>query len=186
MALTGQITATPVDDSEDDEVRAGRATERDDNQVMIDNLTGELAEAWRATGDDDSKRTKLDVLRTKAGFKKAAKRSITVAGDDRSEAKRLIRRACTLHKVTPVYANDKVNEDGTVRIKWTVGPYTPRVRKAATGNTENPAAESDAPQSDGEAAAHGADAENPPETDADAPTGDAAQSDTGRGWGKRR
>jgi hypothetical protein len=182
MALT--IAAVPVDETEEDEVRAGRATGRDENQVMLDNMTGELADAWRALGADDAHRPTLDTLRTKAGFKRAAKRSVTVAADDLAEVRKMIRRAATLHKVTPIFANNKTNEDGTVRVKWTVGPYTVRVRKAATGNPapatgapENPAPAVDPPEAAD--AAHGND--GTPDTAADAPTGDSPRS-----WGKRR
>lgn len=186
MALTAQIVATEVDDTEDDEVRAGRATERDETQVLLDTLTGELADAWRATGDDDTKRTSLEVLRTKAGFKRAAKRSVTVAADDRTEAKRMIRRACVLHKVTPVYANDKTNEDGTIRIKWTVGPFVARVRKPKA--TEDGQAAPSAPETPADASppsdsAGVQDTENP--GTGDTPTPDAETADTGRKWGKR-
>jgi hypothetical protein len=190
MALTGQLVSTEVDESEEDEVRAGRATERDSNQVMLDGLTKELADAWRATGADDEHRTSLDVLRTKAGFKKAAKRSVTVTADDKSEVKRMIRRACDLHKVTPIFAADRTNEDGTIRVKWTVGLFTPRKRKAAatTETTENavspavsPNGEADGtqgtdntgPTPDGTGTP---DAENPPE---------GADATAGRSWGRK-
>jgi hypothetical protein len=157
MALKGTIAPAEVDPTEEDEVRAGRNAERDANQTMLDGMVGELKAEWEKHGKPG-----LDVLRTKAGFKAAGKRSIVATADDKADAKGMIRRSCTLHKVTPVFAKDKANGDGTVRIKWTVGPYITRQR--ATTTTETPAT-----------------AETPAETPAttgSVPAGDAGTHDT--------
>jgi hypothetical protein len=172
MALTGTIAPAEVDPNEDDEVRSGRASERDDNQIMLDGMVADLKAAWEAAG-----KPTLDVLRTKAGFKAATKKSVTVAAEDRATVKQnMIRRACTLHKVTPVFANDKKNEDGTVRIKWTVGPYTPRQRNTAETATETPDAGESAP------AASEGEQDTAPSDDAVTPNGD--DTPTGRRGGK--
>lgn len=182
MALTGQIVTAEIDPAEEDEVRSGRATERDENQLLLDGMVGELKAEWEAKG-----KPTLNVLRTKPGFKAAGKRSIVVSGDDKSTAKAMIRRAATLHKVTPVFANDKVNDDGTVRIKWTVGPYVTRVRNTAPTTPKTPDADTVTPTGDS------AGEQDTGTTAADSePSGDGTPDDAaspagrrGRNWGGR-
>lgn len=178
MPLTGSLTPAPVDPAEEDEVRAGRALERDDNQQLLDGMTGEIIAAWKEVPGG---MTSLETLRTKAGFKAAPKRSVTVDAKDKSVVKAMIRRTCTLHKVTPVYANDKTNDDGTIRVKWTVGPYVARTRNKATETTPE-ASDPETPTSAEDVAQ---DTEPQPASDANPDDAATASGRRGARWGNR-
>jgi hypothetical protein len=155
-----QIKSVNVNPDEEDEVALPKSRERDDDQKGIDSDAEKMKAAWVAAGKPG-----LDKLTTKAGFKAATKTAYIVNKSDRPTVKGMIRRACTLHKVSPVYAKDLVNADGTVRIKWTVGPVPPKSETPAETPAEVPA-EVPAPSNPA------ADVETPaPQTDAPAETG---------------
>lgn len=135
MQLKGQIRATDVDPDEEDEIRAGKTSERDDLQREIDNMVGTLREAWTEAGQPTR-----DTLRTSAGFKRAAKRRLVVLREDATPVKNMVRRACTLHKVEPVFAKNRALDDGTVAVKFTVGPK-PNGKTAASAPATTPVPE---------------------------------------------
>ena len=153
---------------------ATRNTERDEIQVMVDEASKKLHKAWQDAG----KVTREALMavdengKPSAEWIAAAKQAYTVAKDDRSPLKSIIRRACLLFdKGVPVYGEDKVSEkDGEVTVTFTYGP--PAVKPdAATTTDETPSGEtppaSDA-SGDGEDAGTDAtpdtsDTENPPD-----------------------
>ena len=155
---------------------ATRNTERDEIQVMVDDATAKLHQAWIDAG----KVTREALMavdengKPSAEWVKAAKQAYTVSKDDRSPLKSIIRRACLLFdKGVPVYGQDVVSEkDGEVTVTYTYGP--PAVKPES--DTETPAGDSPStdtpPAAEGSAGGEGAgpdatpdtsDTENPPD-----------------------
>ena len=99
---------------------ATRSHERDDDQKGIDATVGEMVAGYNALGGKDSQVTARPTHRYQ------------VPNDDKSELKRMIRRAAVLHKVDPVwYKDSKPDDAGNIVVKFTVGP---KAEKPATPN----------------------------------------------------
>lgn len=125
------INFEPVDMTDDDdqtEVKPPRATDRDEDQIQIDGFVAELATSWQAAG--------------KPKQESAPWRKLIVSKTDVSATKNMIRRACTLAKVSPLYWKDATRPDGRISVKFTVTDPPPRKEKknAANGAATAPAA----------------------------------------------
>jgi hypothetical protein len=121
------VTLHDVAETDDQtELAATKSRVRDEFQVKVDDEMGRLVKAWTEAG--------------RPGHDKAPNKRYRVAKTDRAEMKDVIRRAASLHKVAVSWFKDKVNEDGTVSIKFTVTPIPVKV-KAAPAATATPPAE---------------------------------------------
>jgi hypothetical protein len=151
MALTVTQPTTP---DTQEELSTGRSRERDETQVMIDGIYGELVAEWDKAGKPEP-------------GKGNPFRRLAVAKADVSELKSMIRRAATLHKVAPVYWKDAKNDDGTVTVKFGAQAIPPKASPNGT-TAETPATPA---QPETPATAE-------PQTPAEAPS--PAESESGR------
>lgn len=124
MALTVTQPTTP---DTQEKLSTGRSRERDETQVMIDGIYGELVAEWDKAGKPEP-------------GKSNPFRRLAVAKADVSELKSMIRRAATLHKVAPVYWKDAKNDDGTVTVKFGAQVIPPKPNaNGAAAETPTPA-----------------------------------------------
>jgi hypothetical protein len=112
---TINITEDPITDDDTQTDFRERNTARDETQVALDTAVGGLVKSWAEAG--------------KPGRDKAPAKRYVVVKADVSGLKSMIRRACTLHKVAPVWFVDNKRDDGTVAVKFTVGPIPPKAPK---------------------------------------------------------
>jgi len=140
MALKGQFVTT--DEIPEDEQSASPTTksrERDEFQVARDADVAALKAAWEAAGQPN-----IAILSTDTGFQRAAKKRYVIEKGDVAEVKTAIRRACLLHKVTPVYApvatskTSRTLQDGQAAIVYTVGPLLAKEAGNGAASTEAP------------------------------------------------
>lgn len=119
MALKIAELAAPVD--EELKVRKPHVTERDETQMDVDARTGKAAAAWKDMPNH-----------LKVPEHNRPRVRLAVDPDDKSELKRIIRRAATLHKVDPVYFEDATDDKGRAVVTFTVGPKKPSPRRASS------------------------------------------------------
>lgn len=118
MALKIAEVAAPKDEKLN--LRRKHVTDRDETQQDVDKRTGKAVAEWKAmpnhlkVHEHDRPRIRL-----------------AVNPDGKSELKRLIRRAATLHKVDPVYFEDATDSQGRAVVTYTVGPQPTAEEKAA-------------------------------------------------------
>jgi hypothetical protein len=110
--------ADSTTEDEQTELASGRSRERDAQQQKVDSDMAALKAGWEAQGKP-------------APNASPAKR-YTVVKAERAAAKDLIRKAGRFCKVLPVFYRDKVHENGTVDIKFTVAALPAK----AEGNGE--------------------------------------------------
>lgn len=93
--------------------------DRDEDQKAIDEELATTVKAW-LNGKPVAEAAKVPAdRRPRVAF--------AVAPDDKAALKRMIRRAATLHKVTPVFFEDQTDEKtGEVVVTLTVGPPAPK------------------------------------------------------------
>jgi hypothetical protein len=119
---------------------ATRSHVRDDDQKGIDATVKTMVDGYNALGGKDSEVTARPTHRYQ------------VPNDDKSELKRMIRRACVLHKVDPIwYVDSKPDDAGNIVVKFTVGPKVEKVATPATANGETATPPADAPPADPDA-----------------------------------
>jgi hypothetical protein len=130
------ITEVAADVQDDQTELSSRSRERDADQLAMDERVGVLKAEYEAAGKPTDP--------TQAPY-----RRYKVSKDERSETKRLIRRAANFHGYDPLYWKDsKPTKAGDVFIK-----YTLTARKAAA----LAATQADQPQADSPAADPNAD-----------------------------
>lgn len=139
------LTEIAPDATDEQDAILARSTDRDPDQVDMDKRVEAIKGEWEGKGKP-------------AHGKQNPFRRISVPKDERSEVKRLIRRATVLHGVDPAYWKDtKPDAQGRVTIKF--GVQTKKVKADANGsgtpaatataeqpNTEPPATDPNADQ----------------------------------------
>ena len=120
MAITFNETPETVEDTQT-EIASGRSRERDETQVALDTVVGAMVKEWESNG--------------KPGPADAPRKRYTVLTADKSAFKGMIRRATTLHKVSPVWYKDVKSGDKTT-IKFTIGPVPAKPEANGTAPAE--------------------------------------------------
>jgi hypothetical protein len=107
---------------------ATRSHERDADQQGIDATVKGMVDGYNTAGGKDSAVTARPTHRYQ------------VPNGDKSELKRMIRRACVLHKVDPIwYKDSKPDDAGNLIVKFTVGPLKAKADATPTPNGDQPA-----------------------------------------------
>jgi hypothetical protein len=109
VAIT--LKDNPAEDTQT-ELQPGRSRERDEFQTAVDKTVEGLV------GTDNTYR-------------------YTVAKADKSDMKKIVRRATDLHKQIPVWFKDQAHDDGTVTVKFRVQPKPAKTE--ANGQAEQSA-----------------------------------------------
>lgn len=121
MPITFNETPETVEDTQN-EVASGRSRERDETQLSLDNIVKAMVAEWTSKGKPTPENG-------------APRKRFTVPTKDRSAFKNMIRRATTLHKVTPMWYKDVKSGDNTT-VKFAIVPQpakaTPDATAAAT------------------------------------------------------
>lgn len=111
---------------------ATRSHDRDDDQKGIDATVAGMVKSYTGAGGE------------KVAPAARPSHRYQVPKADRPELKRMIRRACVLAKVDPVwYVDSKPDAQGNIIVKFTVGPQ--KVKPEATATPAAPAAPAPAP-----------------------------------------
>jgi hypothetical protein len=149
VALDLTDIATDVQDDQEDAIQ--RSSDRDEDQIEMDKRVAAIVQEWEAAGKP-------------AHGKGNPFRRISVPKDQRSDVKKIIRRATVLAKVDPAWWKDsKPNDAGRVTIKFGVQARKPKVE---ANGTDTPAATTSTPPADTAPAT-----DTPPATDPNADQG---------------
>jgi hypothetical protein len=124
------ITFSDATGQDEQTTLATRSHERDEDQKGIDATVAGMVKAWTDAG-------KPAPAQATAGMT----HRYLIPGTDKSELKRMIRRACVAAKVDPAwYVDGKPDAAGNIVVKFTVAALKPKAPKAtANGKTATPA-----------------------------------------------